>query len=111
MQTNADQPALLYRGTTEGAGNWVEFRLTGTKSNRDAIGARIKITAGGATQIREIDGGNGYAGESMRRAHFGIGAAQKIDSVEISWPSGRKEKVAKTTINAINAIVEGQSNP
>ena len=108
LQTNADQPALLYRGATEGAGNWVEFRLTGTKSNRDAIGARIKITAGGLTQIREIDGGNGYAGQSMRRAHFGIGAAQKIDSAEIHWPSGKTEKIATTTINAINKIVEGQ---
>ncbi|MBS1856999.1 MAG: CRTAC1 family protein [Acidobacteria bacterium] len=108
VQTNADQPALLYRGVTQGVGNWVEFRLTGTKSNRDAVGARIRITAGGLTQIREIDGGNGYAGQSMRRAHFGIGKAEQIDSVEISWPSGRKEKIAKTTINAINRIVEGQ---
>jgi len=109
VQSNANQPTLLYKGSTQGAGNWVEFRLTGSKSNRDAIGARIKVTAGGLTQIREIDGGNGYAGQSMRRAHFGIGKAERIEEVEIRWPSGKVEKIARSAINAINNIVEGQA--
>ena len=108
FQTNAGQPALLYRGVSEGAGNWAQFRLTGTKSNRDAIGARIRLTAGGLTQIREIDGGNGYASQSMRRAHFGIGKAAKIDAVEVLWPSGKKEKVGPVAINALNHVVEGR---
>jgi len=109
FQTNANQPALLYQGVTEGGGNWVQFLLTGTKSNRDAIGSRITITAGGLTQIREIDGGNGYAGQSMRRAHFGIGKATKIDSVEIHWPSGKVEKLSPPPINSLSKVVEGQS--
>src|SRR5262249_49850755 len=88
VQTNADKPLLLYHNITEQAGNWIELKLIGTKSNRDAIGARIKVEAGGLTQIREIDGGNGYASESSRRAHFGLGKANKIDRVEIKWPSG-----------------------
>jgi hypothetical protein len=108
FQANADQTSLLYRGVTEGAGNWVQFRLTGTKSNRDAIGARITMTAGGLTQIHEIDGGNGYAGQATKRAHLGIGAATKIDSVEIRWPSGLKEKIAGVQINKINKITEGK---
>ena len=82
-QANADQPAVFYRNVTEGGGNWVQLKLTGTKSNRDAIGARITLTAGGLKQIQEIDGGNGYAGQSMKRVHFGLGRAAKIDSVEI----------------------------
>jgi hypothetical protein len=106
FQTNADQPALFYHGTSGSIGNWVQFRLTGTKSNRDAIGARIRLTAGGLTQIREIDGGNGYAGQSMRRAHFGIGKATKIDSVEIFWPSGRREKLGAVPINKAIHVVE-----
>jgi enediyne biosynthesis protein E4 len=109
FQTNANQPALLYQGVTEGGGNWVQFLLTGTKSNRDAIGARITVTAGGLTQIREIDGGNGYAGESMRRAHFGLGKATKIDSVEIHWPGGKVEKLPPPPINSLSKVVEGQS--
>ncbi|MGA2215761.1 MAG: CRTAC1 family protein [Bryobacteraceae bacterium] len=109
VQTNANQPSLLYQGVTEGGGNWVQFLLTGTKSNRDAIGARIQITADGLTQIREIDGGNGYAGESMRRAHFGIDKATKIDALEIHCPSGKVEKLAPPPINSLSKIVEGQN--
>lgn len=107
VQTNADQPLLLYHNVTAGAGNWIELKLIGVKSNRDAIGARIKVEAGGLTQIREIDGGNGYAGESSRRAHFGLGKATKIDHMEIRWPSGRVD-VVKVPINQISYIKEGQ---
>jgi hypothetical protein len=108
FETNADQLPIFYRGVTEGGGNWIQFKLTGTKSNRDAIGARITLRAGGLTQIHEIDGGNGYAGQSMRRAHFGIGKASKVDAVEIHWPSGAKEKIANVAINKINKITEGK---
>jgi hypothetical protein len=107
FQTNADQPPILYRGMTK-SGNWVQFLLTGTTSNRDAIGARIQIRAGGLTQIREIDGGNGYAGQSTKRAHFGIGKAAAIDSVDIRWPSGRVEKLGPVAINQLHKIVEGK---
>jgi hypothetical protein len=107
-QTNADQDTILYRNASEGVGNWVQFRLTGTKSNRDAIGARIKITAGGLTQIREVDGGNGYAGQSTKRAHFGLGAAKTIDAVEIRWPNGKWEKITPPAINALAKVTEGK---
>jgi hypothetical protein len=106
FQVNADQPALFYRGVTEGTGNWVQFKLTGTKSNRDAIGARITMTAGGHKQIHEIDGGNGYAGQSTKRAHLGIGKATKVDSVEIRWPNGTVEKIDGVAINKVNNITE-----
>ena len=105
-QTNADQQALFYRNTTEAAGNWVQFLLTGTKSNRDAIGARITLTAGGLKQIQEINGGNGYAGQSTKRAHFGIGKAAAVDSVEIHWPSGIVQKVSGVQVNKLNRITE-----
>jgi hypothetical protein len=107
-QTNADQPSLFYHSVSENVGNWIQFQLTGTKSNRDAIGARITITAGGLTQIREIDGGNGYAGQSSKRAHIGLGAATKIDSVEIHWPSGQIEKINGASLNKLNKVVEGK---
>src|SRR5206468_12531609 len=93
IQTNANQPPIVYRNVSQGVGNWIELKLIGTKSNRDGIGARIQLQAGGLTQIREVDGGNGYAGESTRRVHFGIGSATKINHLEIRWPSGRIEQV------------------
>jgi hypothetical protein len=109
-QANADQMPYLYRGVTEGGGNWVQFKLTGTKSNRDAIGARITLKAGGLTQIHEIDGGNGYAGQSTKRAHLGVGKATKVDSVEIHWPSGLVESIDGVQINKINKITEGSGH-
>ncbi len=106
-QTNANQPSLLYQNVTEKPGNWTELKLIGTKSNRDAIGARATVKAGGLSQILEVNGGNGYASQSTTRLHFGVGMAEKIDSVEISWPSGLKEKV-NVPINKIVKIQEGK---
>lgn len=90
-QTNADQPSLMYQNETAVAGKWIELKLVGTKSNRDAIGARITLRAGGREWIREVDGGNGYSGQSSTRVHFGLGSVEKIDEMEIRWPSGKKE--------------------
>jgi hypothetical protein len=107
IQTNADQPLLLYRSQTEGAGNWVQLKLTGTKSNRDAIGARVTLkTSGGQTLIREVNGGNGYSGQSSKTLHFGIGQSAKIESAEIRWPSGKVEKV-EVPVNRISRYTEG----
>jgi hypothetical protein len=98
---------LLYHNTTEKPGNWIELKLIGTKSNRDAIGARVLVDAGGLAQIREVDGGNGYAGQSTRRVHFGVGRATRIESVQIRWPSGAKETVI-VPLNRLSYIEEGR---
>jgi enediyne biosynthesis protein E4 len=106
VQTNADQPPIVYHNVSLNIGNWIELKLVGTKSNRDGIGARVQLQAGGLTQIRELDGGNGYAGESSRRIHFGIGAATKIDHLQIRWPSGLVEQL-HVPINAVSYVQEG----
>ncbi len=108
FQVNADQKAIFYKGVTEGGGNWAQFKLTGTKSNRDAIGARITVKAAGLTQMREVDGGNGYAGQSSKTVHIGIGKATKFDSIEIKWPSGLVQKINGAAIGKINKITEGK---
>lgn len=107
IQTNADQPLLFYHNVTEHVGNWIELKLIGVKSNRDAIGARVMLEAGGLTQIREVDGGNGYAGESTRRVHFGLGQATKIDRLEIKWPSGHIQQIT-VPLNRVSYIEEGR---
>ena len=107
-QTNADQKALLYRGVADGAGNWVQLKLIGAgKSNRDAIGAKVTLEAGDLTLIREVNGGNGYAGQSTLRLHYGVGAVSKIPPVEIRWPSGKVEKYP-VAVNEITYIEEGK---
>jgi enediyne biosynthesis protein E4 len=107
VQTNAGQAPTVYHNISQNVGNWIELKLIGTKSNRDGIGARVQVQAGGLTQIRELDGGNGYAGESSRRIHFGIGTAAKIDRLQIHWPSGRVEQL-DVPINHVSYVEEGR---
>jgi hypothetical protein len=106
VQTNAGQPVLLYRGTTGHPGNWIELKLVGTRSNRDAVGARVTVRAGGGTWIREVDGGNGYAAQSSRRVHVGLGKAARVDAVEVRWPSGLAERFM-VPLNRITSLQEG----
>jgi hypothetical protein len=87
---NGDPPLLLHNSGGNG-NHFVNFRLVGTKSNRDAIGARIRLSAGGLSQIREIAAGGSYLSQSDLRANFGLGKAARIQSVEITWPSGKKQ--------------------
>src|SRR5258708_40257554 len=84
----------------------MELTLIGSKSNCGAIGARVRSEAGGLVQIREVDGGNGYAGESTRRVHFGVGSASRIESLQIKWPRGATEMVV-VPINRVSYIEEG----
>jgi hypothetical protein len=102
VQANARGPSLLYRNVSEGTGRWIELRLRGAGaaagSNRNAIGARVTVTTrgggNGESYLREVDGGNGYAGQASTRLHFGLGAAEAVDKVEIRWPDGRVETLA-----------------
>jgi enediyne biosynthesis protein E4 len=106
FETNTDQPSLLYRNVSVDPGNWIELKLIGTKSNRDAIGARAIVRIRGLSMIREVNGGNGYAAQSSSRLHFGLGGATKIDSLEIRWPSGLVEKL-EVPVNRISTLREG----
>jgi hypothetical protein len=105
-QTNANQPSLLYRNTGH-RGNWVQLALTGAPM-RDPFGARVTLTAGGRTQVREVNGGNGYAGESTTRLHFGIGEATRVDAVTIRWPDGTTESVT-VPVNRLTRIQQRSS--
>jgi enediyne biosynthesis protein E4 len=88
--------------------HWVSFELSGTKSNRLALNARIKIVAGGMTQTEEIHSGGSYLSQNDLRVHFGLGAAQKIESVEIRWPSGKVETLNDVAVDQFHAVLEGQ---
>ena len=84
----------------------VSIRLRGTRSNRFGLGARIRLTGRGHDQIREINGGNGYSGQSAKRAHFGLGSSRKVDSVEVRWPSGIIDTI-KVSVNKHYVVEEG----
>ena len=91
------------------AGNWISLRLTGTgKSNRDAVGAVVILTAAGKRQRAEVMGGTSYLSASDLRLHFGLGSARQIQRVEIRWPSGLVETVKVEGVNRSVAIAEGK---
>ncbi|MBI4664396.1 MAG: VCBS repeat-containing protein, partial [Verrucomicrobia bacterium] len=109
-----DIPNALFRNNGNG-NHWVKFRLTGTKSNRAAIGAKIRVQAriGGKDlpQIREITGGDGYSNTQPLEAHFGLGDADRIDTVRIEWPSGKVQELRNVAANQILTITEQDSAP
>jgi hypothetical protein len=86
---------------------WVSFDLAGTKSNRMAIGARVKVVAGGMTQTDEVHSGGSYLSQNDTRLHFGLGSAKKIDHVEIRWPSGAVETLDGLDANQFYSVLEG----
>jgi enediyne biosynthesis protein E4 len=88
--------------------HWASFELAGQKSNRMAIGARLKLVAAGMTQTEEIHSGGSYLSQSDTRVHFGLGTATSIDSLEIRWPSGRVETFKALSVDKFYSVLEGQ---
>ena len=91
LLTAIDDAALLLRNESRQPGHYLQLRLIGNGSNRDAVGARVTVLAGGQRQIRERTGGGSYLSGSDPRLHFGLGAAQVAERVEIRWPDGRRQ--------------------
>jgi hypothetical protein len=106
--SDLDGSPMLLRNHGVPGRHWVSFELAGTKSNRLAIGARVKIVSGGMTQTDEIHSGGSYLSQNDLRVHFGLGSASKIDSVEIHWPSGNIEKLANLSADQFYAVREGR---
>ena len=70
--------------------HWISFELAGTRSNRLALNTRVRISAAGMTQTDEVHSGGSYLSQNDLRLHFGLGSAEKVDSVEIRWSSNRR---------------------
>ncbi len=98
----------LMRNDGGTANNWLTVFLIGSKSNRDGIGARLKIQAEDLVQVRQAVGGASYMSASDPRVHFGLGRRKTVDWLEITWPSGAVEKHAKLPVNRIVAVKEDE---
>ncbi|HEX9941094.1 MAG TPA: CRTAC1 family protein [Thermoanaerobaculia bacterium] len=85
---------------------YLQVKLRGTASNRDALGARVRVKAGGQTWTQWNDGASGYLSHSLMPLYFGLGDAERIDSVEVTWPSGRTQTVRGPKVNSQIEIVE-----
>ncbi|PBQ34513.1 hypothetical protein CNR22_22935 [Sphingobacteriaceae bacterium] len=98
---------INYYFTNNGnANNWTSIRLAGSLSNKDAIGARVQIKAGGVWQSREVNSQSGLGGQSSIRCHFGLGINTVMDSIVVLWPSGQKQYLTQVTANTYNTITE-----
>jgi hypothetical protein len=104
---NVGEAPTLLRNRLANGNHWVEFKLEGRKSNRAAIGSRLTIRAGKLVQFNEVRGGASYLSQNDLRLHFGLGSNTKIDSIEISWPSGLTERLNNLAVDQIYTIEEG----
>lgn len=103
---NQNETPSLLRNTRKPPGNWIILDLRGRRSNRSAIGAKVRLTADGHTQVDEVRSGSGYLSQNDLRLHFGLGRSRRVDRVHIDWPSGTRQVLENLPVNSIARIVE-----
>jgi len=106
LVVNLNDRARFLRNNKGNMNNWILLHLTGTASNRDAIGARIKISSGGKEQIAQKKGTTGYLSQNEPRVHFGLGKNEMIEKIEIKWPSGKMQTLENVKANQVLEITE-----
>lgn len=115
LVANQNGPLLLYQNRVKTGRNWVQFELEGTRSNRSAIGALVRVIwqkkapIGPVEQVQTVSGGNGYASQNMRRLHFGLGEEAKIIKAIIHWPSGHVQTIDAPQPDTLHRIKEPTS--
>jgi hypothetical protein len=106
---NVGEPPSLLINHCKNGNHRVLFKLNGTKSNKLAIGARVTVRTGKASQMAEVRSGGSYLSQNDLRLHFGLGTEQKMDEVEIRWPNGNVEKLRDVPADFIYTVVEGSA--
>ena len=105
---NLDGKPLILRNEGGNQNHWVEFELMGTKSNRLAVNSRIKAVAGDLVQVDEVRSGGSYLSQNDLRIHFGLASHDRLDRVEILWPSGKTETINNLAADHIYSVKEGE---
>ncbi len=106
---NIDQNSMLIRNDGGSRNSWLTLDLSGTKSNRDGLGAKVTLSAGGMVQTDQKKSGTSYLSQCDPRLHFGLGQASRVDEVTIKWPSGIIQKLKDVKVNQILKVVEPRS--
>jgi len=99
-------PPVLLRNDLGQQKHWVAVELTGTSSNREAVGAEVHIEVGEQTQMRLVSAGSSYAGQHSMRLYFGLGQAESIDQITVKWPSGHVDRYEQPPIHQLIEITE-----
>jgi hypothetical protein len=106
LVTTSGGPAYLYRNDLAGKPSWVGFRLKGSSNNREGIGARLRLTAGGKTQTVSVKGGTGYLSQNQLPVTFGLGSSTSAAKLEILWPSGKTQTLEAPAVGRIHVVEE-----
>jgi hypothetical protein len=107
LVNNVNDAPDLYRLDNRSGHHWLTLRLVGTRSNRSAIGARVRSVAGGVAQVEEVRGGGSYISQNDLRVHFGLGAAARVERLEVRWPNGLEEVWSDLPADRIVTLTEG----
>ena len=99
----------FYRNLKGNRNHWLDLDLRGVKSNRLAVGAQITVKAGNLVVYREVKGSEGFGSTDPYRQHFGLGKHQRVDSMEIRWPSGLRQEFEDLEVNRVMAVTEGEA--
>ena len=99
-------PAEIWINDSSNGNHWLELALQGTKSNRDGIGARIRLVAGGHAQFNHMTTASGYASSSAGPVHFGLGPEKMADEITIRWPSGTTQVLKHVAADQVLRVVE-----
>lgn len=110
VQNARARPTIMMNETVND-NRWTLLKLVGTKSNRSAVGAVARLKAGTLTLVDEVRAGRGYQSADDLRLHFGLGRREKIDLLEIHWPSGKRETWKNLPTNRVLVLTEGTSEP
>jgi len=103
---NLNNRSVFLRNNKGNMNNWIMLDLTGTASNREGIGARIRIISGGKTQIAQKKTTTGYLSQNDPRIHFGLGKNETVEKIEITWPSGKVQTLENIKTNQILEVIE-----
>jgi hypothetical protein len=106
--TNLDASPVLLRNEVPSLGHWLRIKTIGSKSNRDGYGAKIEVTVEGSTRYAEVRAGSSFESSSDSRAHFGLGAATRVDAIVIRWPSGQVDKLGPESADQELVVQEGR---
>jgi hypothetical protein len=104
---NMNEPPSLLRTDVKSKNNWLKIKLTGTESNRTAIGSRVRVKTAGRLQAQQLESQSSYYSVSDLRLHFGLGKAAKADFIEVRWPNGKTEVVRDVAANQLVFLKEG----
>jgi len=103
---NLGGPGRLLHNVTPAAGHWLTIRLVGTKSNRDGIGAKVEVVAGGLKQLSQRVAGSGYLSQDDWRLHFGLGANARASKITVTWPSGAVQTLENVPADQVLTVTE-----